>query len=101
MGTDNYGVLLVSDDRLDRTFNDNDYEVFLSLAEQSSYALTSARIHQEAVEKRQLESELRNASEIQRVLLPKNDPTLDDYQFAAVNLPAKVLSGDYYDYVVN
>ena len=98
-GTDNYGVLLVSDDRLDRTFNDNDYEVFLSLAEQSSYALTSARIHQEAVEKRQLESELRNASEIQRVLLPKNDPTLDDYQFAAVNLPAKVLSGDYYDYV--
>ena len=98
-GPNNYGVLMVSDDRLDRTFSDNDYEVFRSLAEQSSYAITSARVHQEAVEKRQIENELRNASEIQRVLLPKNDPELEDYRFAAINLPARVLSGDYFDYV--
>jgi len=94
-----YGVLVIADDRLDHKFTENDYEVFRSVAEQSSYAIGSARIHQEAVEKRRLESDLRNASEIQRVLLPKDDPELKDYSFAAVNLPAKVLSGDYYDYV--
>ena len=98
-GMNNYGVLMISDDRREKAFSDNDYEVFRSLAEQSSYAITSARIHQEAVEKRQIENELRNASEIQRVLLPKNDPELDDYRFAAINLPARVLSGDYFDYV--
>ena len=98
-GGNRYGVLAVADDRLDRSFTENDYEVFRSVAEQSSYAIASARIHQEAVEKRRMEDELRNASEIQRVLLPKSDPTLADYRFAAINLPAKVLSGDYYDYV--
>ncbi len=98
-GIDHYGVLVVSDDRLEKTFTDNDYEVFLSLVEQSSYAITSARIHQEAIEKRKIENELRNASEIQRVLLPESDPELKEYRFAAINLPARVLSGDYYDYI--
>lgn len=94
-----YGILVIADDRIDHVFSPNDYEVFLSVAEQSGYAIGSARIHQEAVEKRRLEGDLKNASEIQRVLLPKSDPELSDYVFSAVNLPAKVVSGDYYDYV--
>ena len=98
-GEHHYGVLVIADDRLGREFCDNDYEVFLSVAEQSSYAISSARIHQEAVEKRRIEGDLKNASEIQRVLLPKRDPQLEDYRFSAINLPAKVVSGDYYDYV--
>ena len=32
-------------------------------------------------------------------LLPSRPPKLDDYVIAALNLPAKVVSGDYYDYM--
>lgn len=80
-------------------FSQNDKEVFASVTEQSSYALGSAIIHAEAHEKRRLESELAQASEIQRILLPKENPELSDYRMAATYRAARHVSGDYYDYV--
>jgi len=82
-----------------RAFTTNDVDVFASVAEQSSFALGSAIIHSEAHEKRQLEQELQNASEIQRILLPRTSPGLKNYHLAASFSAAKLVSGDYYDYV--
>ncbi|MEM7602825.1 MAG: PP2C family protein-serine/threonine phosphatase, partial [Verrucomicrobiota bacterium] len=81
------------------SFSLNDQEVFSSVAEQSSFALGSAIIHAEAAEKRRLEQELNQASEIQRVLLPQNSPELSDYEVAAGYQAARIVSGDYYDYL--
>jgi len=80
-------------------FTTNDADVFESAAEQSSFALGSAIIYSEAHEKRQLEQELQNASEIQRILLPRTSPGLENYHLAATFSAAKLVSGDYYDYV--
>lgn len=82
-----------------RGFSANDRDVFGSIAEQSSFALGSAIIHAEASDKRRLEEELKRASEIQRILLPKNPPGLSDYRLASVFRPARMVSGDYFDYV--
>jgi sigma-B regulation protein RsbU (phosphoserine phosphatase) len=82
-----------------RGFTTNDRDVFTSVAEQSSFALGSALIHAEAHEKRRYEQEIRNASEIQRVLLPDKPPGLSDYRFASAFRPARLVSGDYYDYI--
>lgn len=81
------------------TFSPNDRDVFGTIAEQSSFALGSAIIHAEAHEKRRLESELRQASEIQRILLPKKPPGLKDYRLAYTFRAARMVSGDYFDYV--
>ena len=62
-------------------------------------ALANALAHQAAAEKKQIEAELRSASEIQRILLPESDPDLPGFVVAGRNIPAKVLSGDYYDYI--
>ena len=80
-------------------FNSNDRDVFGSVTEQCSFALGSAIIHAEAFEKRRLERELAQASEIQRILLPKSNPELSDYRLAATYRAARHVSGDYYDYV--
>ena len=80
-------------------FSSNDREVFGSIAEQSSFALGSAIIHAEAAEKRRMERELTQASEIQRVLLPFSAPALNDYELAAEYHAARIVSGDYYDYI--
>lgn len=93
------GLLLVANSPEEGGFCENDFDVFSSLADQSAFALGNAMVHEEASEKRRLDAELHNASEIQRVLLPSGPPELDDYEFAAVNLAAKMVSGDYYDYV--
>lgn len=95
------GVLIVTrkGDGGDGQFSLNDQEVFSSVAEQSSFALGSAIIHVEAGEKRRFERELTQASEIQRVLLPRSAPALSDYEIAADYKAARLVSGDYYDYV--
>jgi sigma-B regulation protein RsbU (phosphoserine phosphatase) len=92
------GILVVTR-RGGGDFTRNDGEVFASIAEQSAFALGSALVHQEAAEKRRFERELNQASEIQRVLLPRSAPELSDYEIAAEYKAARHVSGDYYDYV--
>ncbi|MAS95940.1 MAG: hypothetical protein CMO55_22270 [Verrucomicrobiales bacterium] len=97
-GQKKVGILVVTKSE-GPAFGQNDREVFDSVAEQSSFALGSAIIHVEAAEKRRLERELTQASDIQRVLLPRSAPDLTDYEVAAEYKAARLVSGDYYDYV--
>ncbi len=83
----------------DRTFGENDLEVFQALVEQSAFALHNAMAHQAASEKLQMDAELHRASEIQRILLPEADPVVPGFAIAGRNIAARVLSGDFYDYV--
>lgn len=93
------GVLVVARRHTDGPFTANDFSIFRSAAEQSSFALGNARIYREAHEKRAMESELRNAREVQRVLLPQDDPVISGFRISGTNLPARIISGDYYDYI--
>ncbi len=98
-GTRQLGVLAVTSTAEGRVFTPNDYEVFRSLVEQSAFALANAMAHQEAAEKKQIEIELRSASDIQRILLPAQPPGISGLTIAGKNIPARVLSGDYFDYI--
>jgi sigma-B regulation protein RsbU (phosphoserine phosphatase) len=93
------GVLVVARRHQDGGFNSNDFTVFRAAAEQSSFAIGNARIHREANEKRAMEGELRNAREVQRILLPQADPVVAGFRISGTNLPARIISGDYYDYI--
>ena len=39
------------------------------------------------------------AHEIQRILLPASAPEFNGYQISGINIPARQVSGDYYDYI--
>lgn len=93
------GVLIVARLHQDGGFSANDFAVFRSAAEQSSFAIGNARIHREAHEKRAIEGELQNAREVQRILLPSEDPVVTGFRISGTNLPARIISGDYYDYI--
>lgn len=93
------GVLVVARRHEDGGFTGNDFAVFRSAAEQSSFAIGNARIHREAHEKRAMENELQNAREVQSILLPQNDPVVSGFRISGTNLPARIISGDYYDYL--
>ena len=64
------GILAIANNSDSDKFSENDFEVFQSMAEQSSFALGNSIIHREAMEKKNLENELNTASEVQRILLP-------------------------------
>jgi len=84
------GVLAVARRHSDGVFSSNDFAVFRSAAEQSSFAIGNARVHREAHEKRAMENELQNAREVQRILLPQAEPVVSGF---------RISGGDYYDYI--
>lgn len=98
-GEKEIGVVAVTRDLNDKDFTEENLEVFTSIAEQSAFAIGNYLIHLEATEKQKLESEISYAQEVQRVLLPDNSPEIDCYDIHGDNIPAKSISGDYFDYM--
>jgi phosphoserine phosphatase RsbU/P len=67
-----------------------------------SFNAMTARIEKlivEVKEKEKLESELEIARQVQAQLFPKEVPTLATLELAGVCNPARVVSGDYYDFI--
>ena len=51
-------------------------------------------------ERQRLESELAIANEVQSQLFPRQPPALDSFEVLGVCRPARLVSGDFYDYVL-
>ncbi len=81
------------------TFGPDDLAVFKAIAEQSAFALYSEAVYLEAGEKRRLDSDLETAREIQSILLPASSPEIPGYEVSGLNIPARQVSGDYFDYL--
>jgi sigma-B regulation protein RsbU (phosphoserine phosphatase) len=80
-------------------FGPGSFNTFKALAEQSAFSLFDAFLHHEATEKRQIEKDLHVATEVQRILLPSESPVIEGFDLSGTNLPARWVSGDYFDYI--
>ncbi|MBM4157133.1 MAG: PP2C family protein-serine/threonine phosphatase, partial [Lentisphaerae bacterium] len=58
-----------------------------------------ALLREELDAKRRLDHDLAVARRIQQMLLPREVPASDRADFAAVNVPAQEVGGDYYDFI--
>src|SRR5438128_8821733 len=95
----NMGVLTIANSRMGTPFSQNDFVVFKSIAEQSAFALYNAIIYSEANEKKRLDHDLQIARDIQRILLPAEAPSVNGFEINGINVPARQVSGDYFDYI--
>ena len=95
----NMGVLALANSRMGAPFSQNDFVVFKSIAEQSAFALYNAIVYSEANEKKRLDHDLEIARDIQRILLPAEAPKLNGFEISGLNVPARQVSGDYFDYI--
>ncbi|MBV9126506.1 MAG: SpoIIE family protein phosphatase, partial [Verrucomicrobia bacterium] len=93
------GVLALANGPQGRAFTLPDFEVFKSIAEQSAFALYNAIVYSEVNEKKNLDRDLEIARDIQRILLPAASPEVPGFEIAGINVPARQVSGDYYDYL--
>ena len=98
-GKQNMGVLALGNGPMDASFSQSDFVVFKSIAEQSAFALYNAIIYSEANEKKRLDHDLEIARDIQRVLLPAEPPSVNGFEISGINVPARQVSGDYFDYI--
>src|SRR5205807_9066039 len=98
-GKQNMGVLALGNGPSSPSFTQSDFVVFKSIAEQSAFALYNAIIYSEANEKKRLDHDLEIARDIQRVLLPAEPPSVNGFEISGINVPARQVSGDYFDYI--
>lgn len=96
-GSKKLGILATASNS-GKEFSQHELEMFVSLAIQCGFALGNAQAYHEVNAKRSLDAELRNASEIQKILLPERAPQMSGFEIAGKNIPARHVSGDYYDF---
>ncbi len=92
-----FGVLAVTNPAGDQLFNESDFVLLQSLAEQAALALHNAAILHLQIEKRQLDLDLSIASGIQQMLLPRELASFPGLDLDARYAPAQRVGGDLYD----
>lgn len=79
-------------------FYDDEAKAINAFSEYASIALENSRLLKESIEKERLEKELDVAREMQRKLLPANDPKFNELQISSIFIPAFEVGGDFFDY---
>ena len=90
------GAIEVINKQGGRLFDDADRDALRLLAAPTALALNIARMATELVEQNRIKRELGMARRLQRSLLPKR--RRGAYPLRAINLPAREISGDFYDF---
>lgn len=93
------GVLGLANGPMSTPFRNADLKVFRAITEQGAFALYNEVVYHEAGEKRRMDNDLEIAREIQGILLPSSSPEVPGYQITGINIPARQVSGDYFDYI--
>lgn len=91
------GALAVANPADGEPFNEMDFSLANSMAEQAGLAIHNADLMDLQIEQKKLEFDLTLASNIQTMLLPKEFPNMDRFAIDALYLPAQKIGGDLYD----
>lgn len=89
-------IELVNKQGGDRLFSEPDLMMLQSLASSAALAILNARMAEKLVGQERVRRELELANQIQRSLLPDARPA--PFPVCGVNLPAREVSGDFYDF---
>ncbi len=93
------GLLAVANGPMSQPFAETDLKLFRTICEQSSFALYNEIVYNDANEKKRLDHDLAVARDIQSILLPSDPPPVPGYEISGINVPARQVSGDYFDYL--
>jgi phosphoserine phosphatase RsbU/P len=92
-----FGVLAIEKVKRNSLLTDLDYTHMSTFADYAALTIENYFSYMELIEKRDMERELKIASEIQKNLLPTKELNLKTLDMAAFSNPAKEIGGDYYD----
>jgi sigma-B regulation protein RsbU (phosphoserine phosphatase) len=81
-----------------RVLSEDELRLVQLMANQAAIAIETARLSHEEFERQRLEEELSVGRQIQLSLLPRENPTLPGWDFAAINQVARQVGGDFYDF---
>ncbi len=80
----------------DKLFIEDDRKLLETLSAPAALAIRNAKMAKEMVEKNKIQKEVEIVGEIQKSLLSQNKE--EDFPISGINIPAKVVSGDFYNF---
>jgi serine phosphatase RsbU (regulator of sigma subunit) len=78
-------------------FEETDRLLLESLTRQVHAARESHYLHAQEIERQKIERDITVAASIQQRILPKSLPVIPEYDLSGINIPTKLVGGDYYD----
>jgi sigma-B regulation protein RsbU (phosphoserine phosphatase) len=93
------GLIYVDTGDLLKPFSQEDLDLLTVMANVAAIRIEQARLVEVEQSEKLMESELASACEIQRSLLPTENPDCPGYDIAGFNLACRRVGGDYYDFI--
>jgi sigma-B regulation protein RsbU (phosphoserine phosphatase) len=93
------GLLCLFNKKTGGAFTSEDVRLLSIVAIQSAQVIENARLYDEELKLRELENDLKIAQHIQLKLLPDRNPSIENLDVAGLSVPARMVGGDYYDYI--
>lgn len=93
------GMLAASGKRSEEEFTHEDFNHLTTIANQGALGLEAAFLHEELTRRAEMERDLEIARDIQMSLFPRELPKLDGVELFGVSNPARVVGGDFYDFL--
>jgi len=79
-----------------KLFEEGDRKLLEILSAPAAFAIRNARMAKELIDKNRMQKEIEIVGEIQKTLLSQNQE--DPFPIAGINIPAKIVSGDFYNF---
>ena len=79
-----------------KLFEENDRKLLETLSAPAALAIRNAKMAKELIDKNRMQKEIEIVGEIQKNLLSTNKD--ENFPIAGINIPAKVVSGDFYNF---
>ena len=79
-----------------KLFQEEDRQLLETLSAPAAFAIRNAKMAKEMIEKNKIQKEVEIVGDIQKSLLSKNKK--EQFPIAGINIPAKVVSGDFYNF---
>ena len=79
-----------------KLFEENDRKLLETLSGPAALAINNAKMAKDLVDKNRMQKEIEIVGEIQKTLLSQNKK--ENFPIAGINIPAKIVSGDFYNF---
>ena len=93
------GILAVGPKRSEEELSREDLDHLTTIANQGALGLEAAGLHEQLTRRAEVERDLEIARDIQVSLFPRRLPTVAGAEFFGVSRPARVVGGDFYDFL--
>ncbi|TWU47761.1 SpoIIE family protein phosphatase [Rubripirellula reticaptiva] len=94
-----YGALQIDSTQGRGQFREEDTDLLAGVAAQAGIVINNARMHEQALQQKETEQDLKLATEVQQAFLPQSPPDATGFRVRSFYKAANHIGGDYFDYI--